>query len=243
MENENVITTTKNENVEIKEKVNEEEDNLKNENVEIKEKEDSLEEEFSKRYKIIKKIGEGTQAVVYSAYDEKKKKPIAIKRIIPQGETNFKELMDEILIVQNFTNEYILTYQKSYVLIDTDDMTNEKIKNIYITMDFCDSCLQLEINKKIKEKKIFEFDTILEWTKEILMGLKYLHDKNIIHRYIKPESKFIFKLDILVVKMKKNNNEEDLESDWKMKICDFGSIKALEQKIHTTKSFKGIHNQ
>jgi serine/threonine protein kinase len=160
--------------------------------------------------------------------DNKKKRQVAIKKISPTNEKNFKEILNEILIVQNFSNENILTYEKSYVITDKDELTGDKTKTIYIIMELCDNSLSNEIKEKMKEKKHFDNQIILEWGKQILKGLEYLHEKNIIHRDIKPEN-------ILIIK---KGNENEL--DWKLKICDFGSIKALEHKIHTTQSFKGI---
>jgi serine/threonine protein kinase len=50
-----------------------------------------------------------------------------------------------------------------------------------------------DLNNKIKKtkespQKKFETENIINWTKDILNGMKYLHDKKIIHRDLKPRS-------------------------------------------------------
>lgn len=46
--------------------------------------------------------------------------------------------------------------------------------------------MALQIKDKINLKTNFESETVFKWTKQLLDGLDYLFEKNVIHRDIKP---------------------------------------------------------
>ncbi len=45
-------------------------------------------------------------------------------------------------------------------------------------------------NKKIEGKPLNE-EQVIEWFIQLLLGLKYIHDKKIVHRDLKPDNIFI----------------------------------------------------
>lgn len=61
-------------------------------------------------------------------------------------------------------------------------------KFLYIEMELCDNTLQEWIQKKNKEESIQDSDRreeSLDIAQEIVSGVKYIHDKKLIHRDLK----------------------------------------------------------
>jgi serine/threonine protein kinase len=73
----------------------------------------------------------------------------------------------------------------------------------YLVIEYCDKSLSDYIAEFKKKKKYIPLGQIKNISKQLLLALKFMHEKKIIHRDIKPEN-------ILL------KNEKDL------KICDFG---------------------
>ena len=53
----------------------------------------------------------------------------------------------------------------------------------YLVLEYCNGG---SLDKLIEVKTKFNFDKILQWTKEMIFGIEYLHSYNIMHRDIKP---------------------------------------------------------
>src|SRR5699024_9349676 len=70
------------------------------------------------------------------------------------------------------------------------------------------------LSEYIQENRPLNIDTVLNFTKQIIDGIKHAHDTNIVHRDIKPQN-------ILV------------EKDKTLKILDFGIAKALSETTMT----------
>ncbi len=49
------------------------------------------------------------------------------------------------------------------------------------------------LKEKIEEKKVIEENKIIDWFIEICEGIKYIHNKKIIHRNLKPNNIFLTK--------------------------------------------------
>ena len=64
---------------------------------------------------------------------------------------------------------------------------NDKRKKYYaFFMELCDKSLLNLIKEKADSNSEVEFINILNWSKEIFLGLTYLHNKGLLHRDIKP---------------------------------------------------------
>ena len=88
---------------------------------------------------------------------------------------------------------------------------NEKNKHFYlaIKLELADMSLyDMIIQKKKLHIPIFEYETIINFIKQSVNGLKYLKEKKIFHLNIKPEN-ILFKNNIL-------------------KLSDFGLSKTIE---------------
>ena len=51
--------------------------------------------------------------------------------------------------------------------------------------------LRNKINNKIIEKDDYNEDQVEKWSNQLILGLNFLHNNEIIHRDIKPKSVFI----------------------------------------------------
>ena len=89
-----------------------------------------------------------------------------------------KEVLREILIMMNFTHPHIVKYNSVFV---------HKCQ-VVIEMEFCISSLS-NVIKKIS--KPFYMGQIKKIIRSIALGIKFLHDHDIIHRDIKPGNIFI----------------------------------------------------
>lgn len=153
-----------------------------------------------------REIGFGSFGRVYLGYYKEKSNKIAIKEI--QIKEKFKETEKEVEILQKLgSNPNIITYF-GY------ERENDNLK---IYMDYIPNT----INKKSKMEKLDE-SLVQEYSKQILTGLKFIHENDIIHRDIKGSN-------ILL--------------DDKKEICyisDFGcSEKAIELLSKTEKKISG----
>ena len=149
-----------------------------------------------RNYHIIEKLGQGSFGAAYKVLNKKDNKFYVLKQIFLQNNKNdeLKELQKEANILSKLNCEYIVKYFDSFLE-----------KNCFnIIMEYCEGLdLGKYINEHKAKNKFIEKNLIYSFIKDLLEGIKYIHDNNIIHRDLKPANIFI----------DKNN---------KLKIGDFG---------------------
>lgn len=126
-------------------------------------------------YERLLQVGEGTYGKVYKARNTVTKELVALKKLRLQGEREGFPITSirEIKLLQSFNHENVSTIKEIMV---------ESQKIIYMIFEYADNDLGgLLLNKQIninaaQSKHIF---------KQILHGIEYLHDNNILHRDIK----------------------------------------------------------
>ncbi len=166
-----------------------------------KKRNDNLENNYSNNFIEVENIGNGSYGSVYKVYHKYEKNLYAIKKVHITNEllkVN-TDIFREIQLFSKLNHKNIVRYYSSWL--------NDNNSTLYIQMELCESTFRDYLNN-IKqdesiEKRIFYF-------KQIVEGIKYLHDNNIIHRDIKPSN-------ILFV-------------DDTVKICDFG----LARNVNST---------
>ena len=147
-------------------------------------------------------IGKGMYAKVYKALNKEENKYYAIKCL------NFKDITEkerlsietEVNLLKKLKHPNIVLYKDSFI---------DKENNLNIVTTFCEGG---DMYKKIFREKnnYFEEDQIKSWLVQLLLGLSYIHDKQIVHRDIKTKNIFV-------------QNEHTL------RIGDFGIAKIFNQ--------------
>ena len=91
--------------------------------------------------------------------------------------------LKEVMILQNLDHPHIIKYFHSFIEQDW----------LYILMEYAQGGdLHSLMRKKRSEHKHFSENQIWRWAYEIWLGVKYMHEKSIIHRDIKSLSEYIF---------------------------------------------------
>ena len=164
------------------------------------------------KFKVIKKLGQGTFGAVYKVFNEEDNNYYAIKKILLKAEEKkIQQQKNEAKILSKLQSENIVKYYDSFV--DNDSFN--------IIMEYCDGLdLRKFINEHKQSKVLIDKNIILYIILGICQGLKEIHNNNIIHRDIKPENIF-------------------LNADLTIKIGDFGLSKELNNFKDYAKSFVG----
>ncbi|NWQ89927.1 NEK5 kinase, partial [Burhinus bistriatus] len=134
------------------------------------------------KYKIIKKIGEGSFGKIFLAEGKVDNKQCVVKEIsLTKMPVKEKEASQkEVVLLAKMKHANIVTFYGSL---------QEKNK-LYIVMEYCDGGdLMKRIN--MQHGVLFDEDQILSWFVQISLGLKHIHDKKILHRDVKAQNIFL----------------------------------------------------
>jgi serine/threonine protein kinase len=130
---------------------------------------------FSDKYVLGEKISEGTFGKVYKCFSKKTGNKYAVK-IIPTK----KLIQNEITILQQVSHNNIIRM----IEVFTDE------KKTYIITEYCefsdlfDYVMNLKNLKTLENSEGYEQE-ICSIVRQILLGVQYLHSKNIVHRDLK----------------------------------------------------------
>ena len=137
--------------------------------------------EILSKYEIIQEIGRGAFSVVYKVKSKSDNKIYCLKKI------NMKKTPDkenEINILSKLDHPNLVKYYYSY-------LDNE---GVYIVMEFCEYGDLYSLLQSVKKKKVYVNEEIIwDVAFQTLLGLEYLHSKQVIHRDIKLLNLFMSK--------------------------------------------------
>ncbi len=167
-------------------------------------------------YRKLRMIGSGLSSKVYLV--RKNNKNFALKTIKFHDLEEKKKIQNEIDTLSSLDDKRIVKYYESFV--------DNGFYNI--VMEYCNKNLREFIKdcKKYKEiflgdkENIIKINTIIF---EICLGIKTIHENNIIHRNLKPENIFI-------------------DEDFSIKIGDFGISKELKFNEKNAKTSVRTYN-
>jgi len=132
-------------------------------------------------YKILEKLGEGGMGIVYKAHDTKLGRTVALKLLPPkfsESEENKTRFLQEAKAVAALSHSNILNI---YEVIEQDG-------EMCLVMELIDGDTLKSYITNLKTGLGVPVQQALTWTLQIAEGLKTAHEKNIIHRDIKPQN-------------------------------------------------------
>ncbi|MBN1412659.1 MAG: serine/threonine protein kinase [Spirochaetales bacterium] len=157
------------------------------------------------KYRIVEKIGEGGMGKIYKAVHPTLKRHIIIKQLSVRSKASVNERFKrEAEIMIDLRNENI---------VQVYDYFREG-STYYIAMEYING---ISLEKLVETKKRICPVAALLIFNEICKGMKYAHDKGIVHRDIKPDN-------ILISR------------DGEVKIVDFGIAKDIDVDDDLTKT-------
>lgn len=128
----------------------------------------------TKKYGDFKKIGQGASGLVVTAVDQITGGQVAIKRMKLSAQPKKELILNEIMIMSRYRHQNIVNYLDSYYIND----------ELWVVMEYLDAGSLTEI----VVEACFDEVQISSVTKQILLGLEYLHRCGIIHRDIKSDN-------------------------------------------------------
>lgn len=163
------------------------------------------------QFRVIKEIGKGGygKALLVRSLQTNDLRVVKEMNLGSMTREARKNAMKEAEILSTLKHTNIIRYRNCTV----------QKKKLFILMDYADGG---DIAKAIKNQKAQPFpeDQILDWFVQICLALKYLHDRKILHRDLKPQNVFLSSGSII-------------------KLGDFGIAKALEHTGDMAKTLIG----
>lgn len=159
---------------------------------------------FGNRYRLVELIGEGGMALVYKAECSLLCRTVAIKILRPQ-------YASDVEFVERFRREARSAASLSHPNVVNIYDVGQDDGIDYIVMEYISGA---NLKNIIRREAPFTISRALDYTKQIAEALNHAHQRNIIHRDIKPHN-------ILVTE------------DGQIKVTDFGIARAISESSFT----------
>ncbi len=126
---------------------------------------------FHNRYRLIKKLGRGSFGEVWQARDEVTDIDVAIKVYIALDDHGLEEFKGEFKTVHSLNHPNLLR-PEHYDIFESQP---------FLVMQLCGGSVERQVGK-MEESEIWRF------IRDVSRGLAYLHEREIVHRDIKPDN-------------------------------------------------------
>lgn len=145
--------------------------------------------EFSRRFRLLETIGEGSSAVVYRCEEIESGKVWAAKLSRPRNEEVCDALRREVLGMKRLSHQNIIHFEEIFA---------DESQNVYLSlMEFAfGEDLLCHITRR---GYLHSFDARIVFFR-VLQGLRYLHSQNVVHRDLKAANVIVSK-DLSLVKI------------------------------------------
>ncbi len=152
-------------------------------------------------YRVGEKLGKGAFATVYKALDTESGDFVAIKRILVDKikSKQLMKLLAEGHLMEQLEHEHIVKY---FGALETEN-------HIHLIMEFVDSGSLASVMAKYG---VFSERLVAVYLRQVLAGLAYLHENNVIHRDI---VRVLFTLLVLFLLIPLQKYESSVPSLWR----------------------------
>jgi NIMA (never in mitosis gene a)-related kinase len=154
-------------------------------------------------YYILKTLGSGAAGDVFLARHRPTNEKVALKMIIPTVERPqiSEQTLKEVNLMKSLSHPNVVGYRDSF----------KDSGKLYIAMEYVDGG---DLSAMISERRgrLLSEDDILKIFIQLMVALKYVHFRKVIHRDLKPQNIFLARVGVI-------------------KLGDFGISRALESSI------------
>ena len=121
-----------------------------------------------------------------------------------------KNTLNDINILKKLNHPNIITFRDAYFSKDK--------KYLYVFTEYANNGdLQVQLDEHKKNGEYFKEETLLDWFMQICFALQYIHQRDILHRNIKPSNIFLMQQNFA-------------------KLGDFGVAKTLNKTLKSAKT-------
>ena len=133
---------------------------------------------FNENFEINDYIGSGAESKVYSIYNKKSKKHLALKYII--NNSKYKKNKNELKISSKLKNKNIIDFKCC--------LNSKEDNSEFIILENAKYGNLRDFQKKILKKECFSESFLCLFSYQILNGLYHCHQNKIVHMDIKPQN-------------------------------------------------------
>ena len=133
------------------------------------------------RFTDMRPIGEGAYGLVFSAYDNKQKSKVAIKKFLRFKHNNeARSVYNEMFILRKLKQHENIIDIHDVICVSS---SMGKLEEVYLVQ----SLMTFDLFKVMKDNRL-TMDQICYLVYQIIRALKFIHSGNIIHRDLKPSN-------------------------------------------------------